>query len=283
MRNAFAFRIFLYMIEEIILRHGTRGMNTVATCLPKNYCSLAAQDLCRAKKGNILILTGFTVNSKGETDGPIGSYFLSAALLQLGFTPYIVTDKWSLPYFKDKTSCILYDTHSSADAILQFYRPEAIISIERCGRSHDGKYYNMLKKDISDFTPPIDDLVLKSNVLTIGIGDGGNEIGMGNVKTYVQELDIIPCIIPCNHLIVSTTSNWGAYGLITALEHLSHIPLLPTRQAWMEYFKYIVRMGAVDGISGTNTLKVDGMDYMTECDILEQLRLLSEKSSLLPR
>ena len=74
--------VFLYMIEDIILQYGNRGMNTLARYLPENYCTSAAQDLLHTEKGNILIITGFTINSKGETDGPPGSYFLSSALRQ---------------------------------------------------------------------------------------------------------------------------------------------------------------------------------------------------------
>lgn len=260
------------MIEDIIIQHGTRGIQTIVPFLPPQYCSKAATQLYNTPKGNIFILTGFAVNGKGETDGPMGSYFLLKALQKLGFTPYIITDTLSYAYFKSWAPCILYTHHTSASYLLHTYSPVAIISIERCGRYHNGRYYNMRKKDISALTPPIDDLILHTSALTIGIGDGGNEIGMGNVLAQVSSLDIIPSTICCHHLIAATVSNWGAYGLIAALEHLSHIDLLPSATHMEQYLQHLIRQGAVDGISGKNIAKIDGYDPQTEYNIVSLLQ-----------
>ena len=51
--------------------------------------------------------------------------------------------------------------------------------------------------------------------VTIGIGDGGNEIGMGKIphETIVKNIpngDLIHCRVPTDHLIVAGVSNWGA-------------------------------------------------------------------------
>ena len=55
-------------------------------------------------------------------------------------------------------------------------------------------------------------------VTTIGIGDGGNEIGMGKIPWQVIRRNIprgglVACRVPADHLIVCGVSNWGAYGL----------------------------------------------------------------------
>lgn len=260
------------MIEDIIIQHGTRGIQTIVPYLPKQYCSLAAEQLWHTPKGNIFILTGFAVNGKGETDGPPGSYFLYLALKKLGYTPYIITDELSYAYFHTIAPCLLYTHNTSAEYLLHTYAPTALISIERCGRYHDGLYYNMRKKDISALTPPMDDLILQSSALTIGIGDGGNEIGMGNVLSPLASLDIIPSIVPCQHLIAATVSDWGAYGLIAALEHISHTPLLPSAPQIKQYIQYIVAQGAVDGLSGQNIAKIDGFEPEMECNIVAQLQ-----------
>src|SRR5258707_3766177 len=53
---------------------------------------------------------------------------------------------------------------------------------------------------------------------TTGIGDGGNEIGMGKIPWDVIRRNIpngglVACRVPTDHLIVCGVSNWGAYGL----------------------------------------------------------------------
>ncbi|HMP15928.1 MAG TPA: DUF4392 domain-containing protein, partial [Gemmatales bacterium] len=56
----------------------------------------------------------------------------------------------------------------------------------------------------------------------IGIGDGGNEIGMGKLPWEVLRANIvlggkIACRVPTQHLLVAGTSNWGAYALAAGL------------------------------------------------------------------
>ena len=58
----------------------------------------------------------------------------------------------------------------------------------------------------------------RRRTVTIGIGDGGNEIGMGKIphETIVKNIpngDLIHCRVPTDHLIVAGVSNWGAYAL----------------------------------------------------------------------
>src|SRR5207244_9701718 len=53
---------------------------------------------------------------------------------------------------------------------------------------------------------------------TVGIGDGGNEIGMGKIPWPVIRRNIpngglVACWVSTDHLIVCGVSNWGAYGL----------------------------------------------------------------------
>ena len=47
-------------IEDIILSHGTRGMDRIRVAIPAGYCGRAA-DLILYNKGRVLIGTGFPV------------------------------------------------------------------------------------------------------------------------------------------------------------------------------------------------------------------------------
>ena len=69
-------------------------------------------------------------------------------------------------------------------ALIERWRRDGIdwvIAIERCGPSPDGTPRNMRGRDLSEYTAPLDRLFSAGPWQTIGIGDGGNELGMGSV------------------------------------------------------------------------------------------------------
>jgi len=118
---------------------------------------------------------------------------------------------------------------SVAANILKEVGPRLVISIERCGGAANGKYLNMVCRDITDYTARIDCL-FRDVGNTIGIGDGGNEIGMGNLAEEVKRCRTLtpePAITRVNKLIIASVSNWGAYGLIAALSIKVKQNLLP--------------------------------------------------------
>ncbi|MBR6919007.1 MAG: DUF4392 domain-containing protein [Bacteroidales bacterium] len=264
--------------SRILLRHQTRGLQALYPILPHSACNDAAKDLLRLPKGNILIVTGFCCFGAGETDGPVGSHFLALALKMLGFSPIIVTDNYSSAYFDHADhECICCGFGTDFHALAEELRPVACIAIERCGRASDGGYYSMGKKDISDVTPPLDTLFLEraADCLTIGIGDGGNEIGMGNYHETLQATGkIIPSCVTADHSIVATVSNWGAYGLMAALAMLTGNALLPDAEQVDEYLHEIVRMGATDGILGPDHCSTDGFPPSTDAEIIAALAAL---------
>ncbi len=257
-------------VESVILQHSSRGMDILRRYMPADYCMKAAEDLLRQPRGKVLVCTGFYCFGTGETDGPVGTYFLAKALKELGYSPVIVTDMYSMRYFVADPSyqLIEYDNETLegiGDCV-------AMISVERCGRAADGRYYNMKGVDISQFTPGIDDLFINSRCLTIGIGDGGNEIGMGNLEDIIREkLDIIPSSVKVDSLIIATVSNWGAYGFIAALGKLTGKCLLPSSGDVVKYLEYIVILGAVDGIKGEGHCSVDGFNPEVEREIIDAL------------
>src|SRR5262249_26205423 len=58
--------------------------------------------------------------------------------------------------------------------------------------------------------------------VTLGVGDGGNEIGMGKVPWPVVRANIprgalTACRVATDYLIVAGVSNWGAYALASGV------------------------------------------------------------------
>ncbi|MDP4266574.1 MAG: DUF4392 domain-containing protein [Bacteroidota bacterium] len=266
--------------EQIILKYSKRNMNILYEELKdKIYLSKIAYSIWNLERGNVLIITGFYVNGHAETDGPIGAYFLAKALKSIGFNPIIISDFHCERFFSfdEEVNTIILpieiDVETIRDLIVQ-YSPVSMISIERCGRNNEGLYCNMREVDISNKTAPLDIFFMEANCLTIGIGDGGNEIGMGNLYNLIKEKlsDIEPSVIACDFLIISTTSNWGAYGLISQLSELANKDLLPVFVTVKNYLNYLIELGSVDGLSGKNEPLVDGFDIETDYSIVEQLR-----------
>ncbi len=270
----------MYEIENAILQESSRGMDILREHCIDNFCEKAAIKLLQCDRSNVFIVTGFYVNDSSETDGPIGAYFLAKALKKLHFNPIIITERYCENYFGSNPDVLtLYfdkrDNLEEYKNLLQKHNPVCLISVERCGRSTDQKYYNMRKEDITEYTASLDDLFILANgrILTIGIGDGGNEIGMGKFEKIIDaKLNVNSCIVDTDETIISTISNWGAYGLISYLELFSNNSLLPTFGEVNKYLDYILELGAVDGVTGIKNRSVDGFDWNTEKLILSRLK-----------
>lgn len=263
------------MIDNIILSHSTRGMDRAYAHFKTTFCKNAAEKFCELEKGNIFIYTGFWVNGMGETDGPIGAYFLYQAFLKLGFKPIILCDDFCDGYFDGCEFLSIQkgeDTKENFEKISQKYNPVAHFSIERCGRDKEGKYKNSSLKDITKFTPKLDTLFMQSSVPTFAIGDGGNEIGLGNFKEFLEEdLHVNPTIVTSDYPILASVSNWGAYGFLAYLQKFLKVKLLPDFSEVEEYLKHIVKCGATEGFSGKNIMQIDGKGYELDADILKEL------------
>ena len=134
----------------------------------------------------------------------------------------------------------------------------------------------MRGKDISDATSPIDELVVQAarrGIPTVGVGDGGNEIGMGNVAHAIaRRLALEPCVVTVDDLVVATVSNWGAYGIVAAMAQQAERALLPVFDRIGSFYRFIVENGSVDGTTGRRQLTVDGFSMDTEHAVVEALQ-----------
>ena len=109
-----------------------------------------------------------------------------------------------------------------------------------------------------------------AGVVTIGIGDGGNEIGMGKidwetVRSNIPRGALVACRTATDYLLVCGVSNWGAYGLAAGVSLLREQPLSPdllNLQRELEILEGMVRQGPlVDGVTGEETATVDGLSF----------------------
>ncbi len=139
--------------------------------------------------------------------------------------------------------------------------------------------HNMRGEIIDAHTAPLHRLfeasqATHSDIKKIGIGDGGNEIGMGCVpwEELTRRLQgdhsaRIPCRIATDWNIVAGTSNWGGYALAAATLLLrGQIDILHplTLEHEEKLLKHVVQHGpAVDGVTRLREPTVDGLPFLT--------------------
>jgi len=262
-------------IENLLVSRNLRNMRTAQAALSPGYYLRAAR-LVREASGCIIIGTGFPVTDTFETDGPVGAIALYDTFETLGADPWLacappLSEALAEDYqVLELTADTLSNAQHEATEVLAELSPSAIISIERPGLAADGCYYNMRGEDISPRCAYFDPFITQASCPTVAIGDGGNEIGMGNIREAIGTLDINPSVTCCDELLVADVSNWGAYGLITFLQLWSGIDLLGDISP-SEILEYLSERGSVDGVTRENTLTEDGLDAAEGYSILRGL------------
>ena len=270
-------------IEDIILEQDKRGMLALRPYLPDNYCTQAAQFI-DDNPGGVIIVTGFYVVMAGkpETDGPPGAIAIGEALKGLGRTVTYVSDEYTTPVLRryaNGSAVIDFPidgieaSKQHAKDILEQVKPSLLISIERCGRTRDDTYLNMRYVDISPNTARLDYL-FDSDVPSVGIGDGGNEIGMGNLAEVIPTIDSLPAYPAVNQvdrLIIASVSNWGGYGLVAALSRIFGKNLLPSVESETAMLHGMIESGVVDGTTGDAVPTVDNFSAEENGALLARL------------
>ena len=276
-------------IEDIILDHDKRGVAHLRPYMPADFCSQAAQYIMD-HPGNVAIVTGFYILSAGspETDGPAGAIAIGNALQALGRKVTYITDSYTVPVLRglleDGTEVVdfpIADVETSRKAtseILARLDLSLIISIERCSRTNDDLYLNMRYMDVTPHTARLDYL-FEAGIPSVGIGDGGNEIGMGNLVEFIPLVETLPndpAVTKVDRLIISSVSNWGGYGLVAALSGLAGRNLLPTVESETRVIERSVDMGAVDGTTGEKKYYVDGFTTQENGELLARVHAVVE-------
>ncbi len=228
--------------------------------------ALAAQALYERVKPNdvVILATGMPVGplQTGEQDGPVGIATLARSLvLGLKANPVILTEPTnveSITAAVRAAGLFVYDLEASlqhptaacvmafptdpaeaeqaSERLLRTLRPAALLTSERAGANEHGDYHAALGRSLTQWCAKIDilfDQAKAAGILTIGVGDGGNELGCGLIREAV--LEAVPngrqCQCPCGGsvvprfvpdiLIIAAISNWGTYGIEACLAALT--------------------------------------------------------------
>ena len=261
-------------IQNLLTETNIRGMQRASKFIAKGSYFRAAK-LIQRNNRLVFIGTGFPVNNSFETDGPLGAIALYECIKNLGGEALIVCDDPLFSAINKKFNTIKIEHgKDSSQALIKKFNPSLMISIERPGKNQDGKYYNMRGIDISEKCADFDVFFENAACPKISIGDGGNEVGMGNIELNLSFLKIKPSTTECDELLVADVSNWAAHGLIAMLSSLTKQDYL---SLWnnKKILSLLNDLGAVDGVSGEQTETEDGFSSEDSKIIIEKLRKLS--------
>ena len=265
----------------------------------------------RVHPGDVVVIaTGCTYPGfelvVGEPDGPMGAASLARALaLGLKAKPIVVTEEClvdgvraairgaGLNLLTLEHLCRLSADLNRSATVLGFpvdddlavreatrmfdeLAPAAVVAIEKLGPNQRGVYHMVKGHDSSAFQAKaarLFDVARERGALRIGVGDRGNEIGMGAIAETVKRL--LPygarCQCPCGAgvadatdvdvVVPGTCSNWGAYGIAACLAALVDDPtILHDARAEARMLRGCIDAGLADGISILCEPAVDGID-----------------------
>ena len=288
-------RALIDRIEAVIHRDVGRGMAPIFAASRGGLFD-AASALASTPAPRIGLMTGFFVPGgdppAAETDGPAAAALLARAFTGAGVTCRLVTDT----ICADAARVGLERAGAAGvpvDAVAPGQSPAAVtdlwrhagithvLAIERCGPAADGRVCNMRGVAINAHTAALEQVFVAGPWQTIGIGDGGNELGMGRMpRSLVQEHIAhgahIGCTVPADHLITAGVSHWGGYALAAALAVLrsdwaaSMLAVLDPALDRAVLEAMVWDGPAVDGVTRRQEATIDGL-------------VLSEHHSLLAR
>jgi hypothetical protein len=297
----------LQQVEEIIGQTVRRDISRMKRFV-EGQLEAAARSIMSTPEAHVGIVTGFFIRNavppSPETDGLGGMAHLAAALSNLGVPVTVISDApcskavWAVTTELPKNVALEITAVSEASVralrarLAGAERPIThLIAIERVSPASDGKPHREYGADMTEDTAPLhllfEDPGWQRPWVTIGIGDGGNEIGMSVLPEEIVRDDIpngrlISAAIPADHLIVASVSNWGGWGLVSAMAMVApeHAPALLgdfTPERDRDFLVAAVEVGqAVDDSRvdrpATPKLSVDRLTLEEHAVVLTQLR-----------
>ncbi len=268
----------------------------------------------------VLVLTGAgyaPVLSNGESDGPPGAASLARCLYKgLGAVPLFVTEQChagpvaasshaaglvikEMRHARLRLGAALATAPRTqaameawTDELFAAARPKAVISAERLGAAPDGVIYGATAIPFSgcasavDYQPvdlgPVMEEATRRGLLTIGIGDHGNELGFGSIREAVVAAmprgDTLCAASRADLVFPAMMSNWACYGIEAALACLRRDPSLLHSPAQEERIvRACLQAGGVEAMFASADFAVDGLDGETSMACVQVLQTIVRK------
>jgi hypothetical protein len=289
---------------------------------------LAAKSLLeRVHTGDhVLVITGagaWPWLPNGETDGPLGAAAIARALeIGIGAKPIIIAEERNMRstiaaveaaglvigdqrLFEARGGAALASAFPlgaeagriEAARLIEEFKPTAMVFIEKGGPNQLGQFHTLLgsvrSSDNMAHAQLLAQMAAEQGILTIGIGDGGNEIGFGAIAEAVRDIQPFgrKCACPCEGgvatvvttdvLIAAAVSNWGAYGLAAMLATMLGKPeVLHNAETERRMLIDCVKAGAMDGVYARLIPAVDGTSADTQTSLITILHEIVRNASI---
>jgi hypothetical protein len=246
-----------------------------------------------------------------ETDGPVGALYLARVLEEvLNAVPVIIIDPALQRYCAKPAAnagllvttveqaliakrgrvnaaavafldCPVADEEARqvATTFLHEYQPKALIAVEMPGKARDGFAHTASGRAIVDEhlakADHFFELAHTMGVLRIGLGDGGNEIGMGNLRETLARIATVGATIAAvsesDVPVVGASSNWAAYAVGVCLEALGGSTAVNRSIDLAGIIRRCAEEGAIDGYSSRPEARVDGTPLSMNLGLLEMM------------
>uniref|UniRef100_A0A2K5Y469 D-glutamate cyclase n=1 Tax=Mandrillus leucophaeus TaxID=9568 RepID=A0A2K5Y469_MANLE len=291
-------------LESVIgIDPGNRGIGHL---LCKDELLKASLSLSHAR--SVLITTGFPTHFNHEppeeTDGPPGAVALAAFLQALEKEVAIIVDQraWNL-HQKIVEDAVEQGVLKTPIPILT-YQGGSVEAAQaflcKDGDPQTPRYVCPIPGCLASGLPVLPwSRALTQLPFPSGVGDGGNELGMGKVKEavrrHIRHGDVIACDVEADFAVIAGVSNWGGYALACALYILYscavHSQYLrkavgpsraPGDQAWTQALPSVIKeekmLGILvqhrvrSGVSGVVGMEVDGLPFHnTHAEMIQKL------------
>lgn len=272
----------------------------------------------------------FIITNSSEMDGPPGAAVLARALdIGLKAKPVLVTSTRGevgipdlaraarvLPYacigaglqpvpvanLRDRPHRVsivdfpmLDDEGSTNEAkrILDDFKPVGVIATEAAGRNRKGIYHGAFGRPTAN-NARTDAVMIEAGtrgVLTIALGDNGNEMGFGTIEDAVRKIQPYgdkcrcPCgagiatVVKADVVIPANNANWGCYGVTACLARiLKSSDVMHDGKIEQRILYNCANEGCPDGSTGLCTPTVDHTPHAASVCVVELLRMTVTQS-----
>jgi hypothetical protein len=253
-----------------------------------------------------------------ETDGPVGAVYLARVIDEvLGAIPMIITDP-ELQRYCAKPSynagllvtsveqaliakrgrvkaaavsfldCPVEDdaARQVAEQFVRDLQPKALIAVEMPAIAADGFAHTASGRAIvHEHLAKADHFfhaAQAAGILRIGLGDGGNEMGMGNLRTALARITplgaTIAALSESDVPVVGASSNWAAYAIGVCLEALSGSTQVNRSIDLAGIIRRCAEEGAIDGYTSRPEAKVDGTPISLNLSLIEMMNWVVDRA-----